>query len=419
MRTTRLSALLAVLALAAALLLVTAATRAVAAPHPAGIGRYVPLTPVRVLDTRLGGTRLAPKAVRVVDFAPQLPSFVVSAVVLNVTAVDPSAAAFLTVYPANARRPATSSLNHGPGETRANSVTVGLPASATNQKIRVYNDAGTTDLVVDLLGYYVGSTADPAAGSSYYPLSAPIRAWDSRSLGAGGPLAAGQAHEVQRAITFNGQPYRSVTAVAVNLTATNPRGAGFLRAWDGDPQHVPNVSTVNFVAGQTIPNFAIVPARCVNPPSCSTFAFAVDNQVSAATDVIIDIAGVYAAPGQPGATYYTPTTPYRVVDTRTPQGFGRLGPTSTGDASIGTTFGSNPSGANLNVTAVYPTAPTVLAVYASGQPVPAASNLNPVPGEIAPNAAQPLLAPNGMFRVYNNAGSVDVVVDVEGAFRQD
>ena len=53
------------------------------------------------------------------------------------------------------------------------------------------------------------------------------------------------------------------------------------------------------------------------------------------------------------------------------------------------------------------------------KPKPTASNLNPVKGETASDAAQPLVSSAGRFRVFNAGGSTHVVVDVTGAFQQD
>lgn len=405
--------------LAAALVAVPigGAATAAAAP-PEGVGRYVALTPTRVLDTR-GGGAVGQGGTEVVDFAAQLPDLVVSAVVLNVTVVNSTRPGYVTAFPAGTARPLSSNLNHRAHETRANSVTVGLPASAADQKVALYNSAGSTDLIVDLFGYYVGTASDPAAGASYYPIGSPTRVLDSRQGGAGGPLHAGQSRSVQRSFNDpNFKAYTGVRAVAVTITAVSPSSSGYLRAWNGDPNAVPAVSTVNFTRAQTIPNFAIVPVRCVNAPACNTFTFAVSNNISPATHVLVDVVGVYAAPGQLGATYFTPITPRRVVDTRIPQGFGRLGPGGTGAASVGPGF-NHPSAANVNLTSVSPTVGTYFTVYADGKPKPTASNLNPVTGEVASDAAQPLLSATGRFRVYNANGSAHVVVDVTGAFQNE
>jgi hypothetical protein len=66
----------------------------------------------------------------------------------------------------------------------------------------------------------------------------------------------------------------------------------------------------------------------------------------------------------------------------------------------------------VNITALNATTKdTFLTVFPTGSQRPAASTLNPVPGEIAFNAATVLLS-NGTFDVYNYSGTVDLIIDV-------
>ncbi len=71
-----------------------------------------------------------------------------------------------------------------------------------------------------------------------------------------------------------------VEAVSVNFTAVGPTAAGFLVAWPmgGAP---PPVSTLNFNAGETVANAAIVPLG----------SGAMTVNVSASTHVILDVNG--------------------------------------------------------------------------------------------------------------------------------
>ncbi len=89
----------------------------------------------------------------------------------NVTAVNPSAASYVTVYPSDASpRPTASNLNFVAGSAPTpNQVTVGLSATGS---ISAFNNGGTVDLVIDIVGYYlpagVGTPGPPggAAGGS-------------------------------------------------------------------------------------------------------------------------------------------------------------------------------------------------------------------------------------------------------------
>ncbi|MCU1393057.1 MAG: hypothetical protein JWM34_1485 [Ilumatobacteraceae bacterium] len=71
----------------------------------------------------------------------------------NVTAVNPTSASYVTVYPSDANpRPTASNLNVvAGGAPTPNQVTVGLSAAGA---ISAYNNGGTLDLVIDIVGYY-------------------------------------------------------------------------------------------------------------------------------------------------------------------------------------------------------------------------------------------------------------------------
>ena len=71
------------------------------------------------------------------------------AVMLNVTAVSPGAAGFLTVFPCGTEMPLASSVNYGPGDVVANAV---LAKIGTGGKVCIYSPAAT-DIVVDVTGY--------------------------------------------------------------------------------------------------------------------------------------------------------------------------------------------------------------------------------------------------------------------------
>ncbi len=85
-------------------------------------------------------------------------------VILNVTVVGPTASGFLSVRPADAPgAPATSNLNFSAGQLVPNAVTVQLPTSGPDAgRIEItYNAFGvpgtTTDVLIDVVGYTVGS----------------------------------------------------------------------------------------------------------------------------------------------------------------------------------------------------------------------------------------------------------------------
>ncbi len=72
------------------------------------------------------------------------------AVVINVTATNTTGGGYLTVYPSGAR-PLASNLNWAAGTTVPNLVIATLSSGGG---ITIYNSAGSTDIVIDVLGYY-------------------------------------------------------------------------------------------------------------------------------------------------------------------------------------------------------------------------------------------------------------------------
>ena len=73
-----------------------------------------------------------------------------TAVIVNMTVTNTTANGHLIVYPSDASQPIASDLNWAPGQTVPNLVVVKLSADG---KIAIYNGFGSTDVIVDVLGY--------------------------------------------------------------------------------------------------------------------------------------------------------------------------------------------------------------------------------------------------------------------------
>ena len=124
----------------------------------AGTGTFRTLTPARLADTRAGsGQGYAGQTIRAgqtlkiqASGKGGVAATGASAVVLNVTAPAPDAAGFLTVFPDGATRPGTSNISLVPGQLAVNEVTVKLGPDGS---FDIYNNAGNTDVVVDVAGY--------------------------------------------------------------------------------------------------------------------------------------------------------------------------------------------------------------------------------------------------------------------------
>ena len=80
-----------------------------------------------------------------------IPSSNVSAVMLNVTAVTPTRDTYVTVYPSEVSHPLAANLVAKAGQIIPNMV---LGRVGADGGIAMFNYAGTTDLVADVVGYF-------------------------------------------------------------------------------------------------------------------------------------------------------------------------------------------------------------------------------------------------------------------------
>ncbi|HWM18688.1 MAG TPA: hypothetical protein VNO51_03300 [Ilumatobacteraceae bacterium] len=123
---------------------------------------FVPITPCRLMDTREpdgAGQRSGPLGADE-TFSPQvsgthgdcmIPADATAAA-MNITVVNATASSFLTVFPADVSRPATSSMNWAAGQVAtANEVTSRLSGTGA---VGLYNQAGAVDVLIDVVGYY-------------------------------------------------------------------------------------------------------------------------------------------------------------------------------------------------------------------------------------------------------------------------
>ena len=201
-------------------------------------------------------------------------------------------------------------------------------------------------------------------------------------------------------------------AAAVNLTAVGPSGGGNLAAWPcARPQ--PQVSNVNYGAGEVVPNGVVVPLDGNGDLCVST---------STPTDVLVDVFGWFV--DSAGSASFVPMTPQRLVDTRRGDG-GRLRGGSErvieiSGLDVRTASGADAripddaSGVVLNVTAVKPSGNGHLRVYPCGAR-PYASSVNYVANRTMANGAILPLGADGNVCVYTTT-STDLVVDVAGWF---
>ena len=280
-------------------------------PVPSPV-QFVPLTPCRVVDTRkpdgtFGGPPIGANSSR--DFPLSQSgnpcSIPASAVAysLNVTVVPAGPLGYLTIWPTGEGRPVVSTMNSLDGRIKANAAIV--PAGTPSGSVSVYV-SNTTNVVLDIDGYF-----EPSGASTlqFYSLT-PCRVLDTRKANGnlGGPYLTGGQERDFPVLASSCIP-QGVTpqAYSMNFTVVPLQGQplGYLTVWP-QGQSKPLVSTLNNLTATIVANAAIVPAGTGG--GIATYP---DQN----TQLVADIDGYFAAPGQGGLSLY-PVTPCRVIDTR-------------------------------------------------------------------------------------------------------
>lgn len=271
---------------------------------------------------------------------------------------------------------------------------------------------GTGELVPTGDGVVVAAAS---ATTDYRPLT-PARLADTRSgrttvdgQARGGGLVTPAKPLVLTVGGRGGVPSSGVAAVALNVTATGPTGAGYLTAYpNGQPR--PNASNVNFTAGQTLANSVVTKLGSNRVVIYS----------SVPTHVIVDVSGYFIAGG------ITAVNPARLADTRPGRstvdgqfrGAGARTPSTPLNLKV-TARGGVPANANavaLNVTVTDPTGEGYATVYPTGQARPGASNLNFRAGQTVANSVVAKVGSGGQVTVYSSVPRAHLIVDVSGYF---
>ena len=389
------------------------------------VGTYVPVATARLLDTRHlppnnTHTPLGPAGRRDLSVAGKsgVPASGVAAVVVNLTVVGATAGNYLTVWPAGQTRPVVSSINFKTGETRANIATVKLGASGA---LSIYNASGSVDVIVDLVGYYSSAATTDVAGNDYANLT-PERQLDTRQ-DAEGQLTSGHVVDIFNDFGFEGALTENVNALAVNITAVNAQGSGYLTAWDGVGAP-PATSSLNYVKTTAVPNMAVIKTSlCTDPNECNQSPhpptrISIYNGGRGPVDVLVDLVGLYFNDGTTGLRFVPLTTPLRIKDSRTPA----PGTALTAGQTRLVTAPSTAAGADTvslvtNVTAVRPSTSTYLTLWAAdGSSRPTTSNVNaPAQSAVANGAVVDLSSSRG-FNIFNSSGTTNYLVDVAGRF---
>ncbi len=244
---------------------------------------FAPLTPARILDTRTGSP-VAPGTELDVVVTGQggIPASGVGAVVLNVTATQPTATGFITAWPAGSTRPNTSNLNFVANQTVANLVIARVGA---NGSVALYNSNGYTHLIADVAGWFpTSSELTPLVPARLLDTRPGWPTVDSQFDGTG---ALGAGAELDLTVTGRaGIPTSGVSAVVLNVTAV-PSSGGFLTVWPAGATR-PNASNLNLAPGKVVQNLVIAKVG-------SNGQVAIYNSTGS-TQVIADVVGWFASP---------------------------------------------------------------------------------------------------------------------------
>jgi len=392
------------------------AASATSTPHASAqvMGSYVSVTPFRITDTRTdsgqpsAGRTLGPNTtldVQVTKVGLQPIPAGTSAVVLNVTAIDPTASGFLTVFPEGMAVPPVSNINFSPGLTVASLVTVSLSSSGM---VAIYNHAGDTNIVIDVEGYYTSSPL--SNGRGLYNSISPVRTLGT--IYSGGAIGQNATQAVTVTGTVTGVP-ANASAVVVNATVAAGTKASFLTVYP-DGASMPTASNLNFAAGQTVANRASVGVG-------SDGRIEVYNHAGT-VNVDIDVDGYYSGGGGSGAVF-VPITPIRLTDTRVAQNGNPLAANTSVEFNISTAPSGIPAAAvavAINLTVVPGAAAGYLAVYPTADlSVPIASDVSWGPKEprAVPNFTVADTAGTGNVELYASHGTtINLLIDAFGYF---
>ncbi|MEV4760921.1 SGNH/GDSL hydrolase family protein [Micromonospora sp. NPDC049559] len=332
-----------------------------------------------------------------------IPATGVSAVLVRVMATNPTARTFLELWPDGAARPTDlSMLNVGAGENLSN---VAVVEPGANGRIAVYNQAGETQIGVDVQGYFATTTA-PATGG-FVPVTH-TRLVDTRSgLGTTtGTIPAGGSRTVKIAGTY---VPTGATAAYVNLLVPGATTGGWVGA--APPGTALGKGAINYVAGST--------------QSGATVKLSADGRVtfynrgSAAINLVVILEGYFAGVAGGGTPFYPVAN--RLLNTRTAGTGAQLAAGATIDVQVAGAAGlpaTGVAGAVLNLT-VTPEQAGYLKAWPVAETEPSLTMMDFAAGNWRTNAVVLRPGPDGKIRLRNgSSGPIHLIVDLQGWFER-
>lgn len=393
----------------------------VAGADPAGAlsasNKYVPLTPLRICDTRpqfnfgyssrSGRVTRVQIAGRTVD-GVQIPADATAAVFTVVGINRSPQRNYLAAYPTGTAWPGTSSLNMAYlNAIIPNLVTVKLG----NGSVDIRSDA-PSDVIVDLAGVYVASESTEREGR--YQQVSPRRVLDTRNSGSKPGRDAVVRVDLSGQIGAGGLD-ADATAVAINLTAAQVSADGYLTVYPFG-EDVPKTSTLNVRQNENRAIGAMVKLGR-DPQGRPGFNVLVKN----GAHVLVDINGFITGPsaGRSSVGLFVALDPIRLMDTRKGQkGKKRLWPGWTRAFDLPADLRSEAGTAVLNMTAVRTMGGGYFSVNAAqtrrGTPTTSSVNVNGAYDTVANHVVSRASAVG--VEVYSSGGG-DVIADLVGYYK--
>jgi hypothetical protein len=378
---------------------------------------YQPITPIRILDTRVGTGLSGPFVTgvpRTIDVAGAVGGTIPTnavAITGNVTVVGQNSAGYVAVGPGLGSTPATSTINVPLGDIRANNLT--LPLDASGDLNAVFKGAAgtSTQLLLDVTGYFVADTT----GATYEPVTS-TRILDSRSnLGVTGHFVSSVPKTFQ--VTGTAGIPAGARAITGNLTVVGQTSRGFV-ALTPEPVANPATSTLNVPLGDVRANGVTTPLSATG-----TLSAVFKSATGTTTDIILDVTGYYLD-GTSGLRFY-PLNPARIMDTRSnalTQLFGPFTSSVPRTLVTGGHFGvpDDAQAVTGNLTVTGQQKAGYVAITQDPTPTPLVSTLNfPVGDNRANGATVPLNADHDLAMTYKSAigAKTHLIFDVTGYFR--
>jgi hypothetical protein len=308
------------------------------------------------------------------------------------------------------------------GETRADSVTIGLGTGGVLQAVYRSTTAGATvQVIFDVTGYF---TAD-VTGATYHPL-APGRILDTRPT-SGGVTNIGLAGKFKSKVirTFSVAGVRGVgwssalvpagaTAVTGNVTVSNATSDGFVSVGPSMIA-VPKTSTVNITPGVNCANGVTVGLNGGKLQAVWV------GQDGSSADVIFDVTGYFTADST-GLRYH-PLAPVSILDTSTNQGLsGAIVSGAPRNLVVGgaATVPADAAGISGNLTAVNPSARGWAQLAPSISGTPTSSTVNANAHQTIANGFNVALGPSGTLSLiwFGTTGSTtNLQLEVTGYWK--